>query len=314
MTFIQRFLKVFPRSCLRKAIDYLSSGDYAKACSQFEIYISKKDHFSANDEKQELIRMYMSEAYIEYAKMLRNNGKFLEAYDLLQKVISLEPEYSDVYYMAAELNEKLGRLEQSRDNIRRALSINPNYFSARMFLAKLVYILDKESTKCVEELQKSLSCAPGFYVEKVNILARDIKNGSEEKNILLQFDDILRERASSAQVSKEIALESIQQGDFDYAITELKKALSMNPDFADLHNMLGIAFANKGLKDDAILEFKTALKINPEYLKAHINLSLTYYEKASFEESLKHLEKVMQIDPENELALNLKEELTAVLQ
>jgi tetratricopeptide (TPR) repeat protein len=313
MTFIQRFLRVLPKSCLSKAIDYLSSGDYAKACNQFEIYISKKDHFSANDEKQELIRMYMSEAYIEYAKLLRNNGKFLEAYELLQKVISLEPEYSDVYYMAAELNEKLGRLDQSRDNVRRALSINPNYFSARIFLAKLVYLLDKKSVKCVEELKKSLSCAPGFYVEKVKILARDIKNGSEEKNILLQFDDILRERPSSAQVSKQIALENIQQGDYNYAITELKKALSVTPDFADLRNMLGIAFANKGLKDDAILEFKTALKINPEYLKAHLNLALTYYEKSSFEESLRHLEKVIQIDPENELALNLKEELIAVL-
>ena len=206
-----------------------------------------------------------------------------------------------------------GRLDQSRNNIRRALSINPNYFSARIFLAKLAYLLNKEPEKCIEELQKSFSCAPGFYVEKVKILIREIKNGSEEENILLIFKEVLLERPSSAQVSKQIALENIQQGEYDSAIEELKKAMSINPDFADLHNLLGIAFANMGLKDDAILEFKTALKINPEYLKAHINIALTYYEKCSYEISLKHLNKVINIDPENELALNLKEELASVL-
>ncbi len=314
MTFIQRFLEIFPKSCLRKAIDYLSGGDYAKACHQFEIYVSKNDHFSGNDEKHELLRMYMSEAYIENAKLLRKSGKLQEAYEFLQKAIEIEPEYSDVYYMAAELNEKLGRLEESQDNIRRALSINPNYFSARILLAKLVYLLDNEPPKCIEELQKSLSCAPGFYVEKVNTLTRDIKNGLDREDILRQFDDVLRERPSSAQVSKQIALEYIQRGDYDSAITELKKTLSLTPDFADLHNMLGIAYVNIGSKDDGILEFNTALKINPEYLKAHLNIALTYYEKGSFSESSSHIDKVLKIDPENELALNLKNELPTVLQ
>lgn len=313
MTFVKRFLKLFPKSSLRKAIDYLSCGEYAKACDQFEIYISNRNQSSVNDDKQELIRMYMSEAYIEYAKLLIEKGKLLEANGLLQKVIRLEPEYSDVYYMSAELNEKLGRLDQSRNNIRRALSINPKYFSARIFLAKLVYLLGKETEKCIEELKKSLSCAPGFYVERVKNLICEIKNGSEEENVLRQFKEILRERPSSAQVSKQIASESIQRGEYDPAIEELKKALSINPDFADLHNMLGIAFANKGLKDDAILEFKTALKINPDYIKAHLNIALSYYDKGSYEISLKHLDKVLGVDPKNELALNLKSELASVL-
>jgi len=179
---------------------------------------------------------------------------------------------------------------------------------------QILYLLDNESPKCIEELQKSLSCAPGFYVKKDNTLTRDIKNGLDREDILRQFDNVLRERPSSAQVSKQIALEHIQQGNYDSAITELKKTLSLTPDFADLHNMLGIAYVNIGSKDDGIMEFNTALKINPEYLKAHLNIALTYYEKGSFSESSRHLDKVLKIDPENELALNLKNELPTVLQ
>ena len=313
MTFIRSFLNLFPRTSLRKAIDYLSSGDYAKACNYFEIYISKNDYFCGNSDKHELIRMYISEAYIEYAKALKEKGKYQEAYDLLLKMIKIAPDYSDVFYMCADLNEKLGRTEEAVKNIRRALSINPNYFNARIFYAKLLYLSKKRPEKSVAELKDSLSRAPGFYINKVNKLIREIINGTDKDEVIRQFISILREKPSSVQVSRQIALENIQRGQYDSAISELKKALSLKPDFADLHNLLGIAYANKGAKDDAIMELKTALKINPEYLKAHLNIALTYFECGFNEESSKHLERVLQIDPGNELAVNLKKELVGVL-
>jgi lipoprotein NlpI len=86
----------------------------------------------------------------------------------------------------------------------------------------------------------------------------------------------------------------------------------MNPDYPDLHNLLGIAYANKGLTDDAIMEFETALKIHPNYLKAHLNVALTLYEKGANETAMRHLEQVLQLDPENELARNLLTELQPV--
>jgi Tfp pilus assembly protein PilF len=126
------------------------------------------------------------------------------------------------------------------------------------------------------------------------------------------FHSLLAERPSSSQVSKEIALEAIQNGDHELATRELKKSLSMNPNYPDLHNLLGIAYANMGLIDDALLEFETAIKIHPDYLKARLNVALTLYEKGSRDEAMIHLEKVLQLDPENELAQNLLKELQPV--
>ena len=95
-------------------------------------------------------------------------------------------------------------------------------------------------------------------------------------------------------------------------MAELKKSISADPNFPDLHNLLGIAYANMGLIDDALLEFETALKIHPEYLKALLNMALTLYEKSSHDEAMIYLERVLKIDPENELAQNLFKELQPV--
>ncbi len=311
MAFIEKFLRIIPGSNLRKAMDYLNRGEYRKACEHFDRHNSRIEDMSTSREKQELIRMYMSEAYIEYSKLLKADGKFELAAETLQKVSDLEPEYSDVHYMLAETYQQLEKEEEARRSIKKALSVNPNYFIARIFLARLDYLSGKNSTG-TEELDKSLSCAPGFYVEKVKNLLFDIKNNADRGDVIEQFAEILRERPTSAQVSKQMAVESIQAGKYESAIVELKKAISMNPDFPDLHNLLGIAYANTGLKDDAIVEFTTALKINPEYLKAHLNVALTFYEKGAFEESRKHLNKVMAIDPDNELARNIENELNSV--
>lgn len=310
MTFIQKFLNIIPGNNLRKAMDHLSRGEYGKACEYFETFSDYIETEAVDHEKQEMIRMYMSESYIEYSKILKREGKLKKAAEALEKVTRLEPEYSDVHYMLAELYEALEDEKNSIAFVKKALASNPNYFSARIFLAKLNYTSGKKTTS-LDELRNSLRCAPGFYVEKVNDLILNIKNDVESEKVMEMFTEVLRERPTSAQVSKQMALESIQEGNYDSAIRELKKALSINPDYPDLRNLLGIAYANKGLKDDAIVEFNTALKINPEYLKAHLNIALTYYEKGAFNESRAHLEKVLEVDAENELARNIMDELTA---
>jgi Flp pilus assembly protein TadD len=126
------------------------------------------------------------------------------------------------------------------------------------------------------------------------------------------FRELLEERPSSAQISKELAIEAIQNGDNDEAMRELKKAVALKPDYPDLHNYLGIAYGNAGMVDDAVQEFEISLKINPYYLKARLNLALLYYENDRYEEAQGQLDEVLTIQPDNQLANNLLSELRAL--
>jgi protein O-GlcNAc transferase len=308
--FIDKFVGLIPKNNLKKALAYFNKGDYQKACKEFEGYLTKRRE-EQNGQEQEMVRMYMVEAYISYAKELKASSRYIEAAEQLEKAIEIEPGYADVHYNLACLYEILGKTDVSKEQLRTALDINSNFFRARVMLAG-IYHRNDQRDKAIEELSEFLSAAPTFYTEQVRELIQLIRTDSDPEKREEIFRWILEEKPSSSQVSKQISLEAIQNGDYDFALAELKKAISLNPDYPDLHNLIGIAYANKGMTDDAIMEFETALKIHPNYLKAHLNVALTLHEKGAREEAMKHLDKVLELDPENELARNLFNELQPI--
>lgn len=309
--FIDRFVGLLPKNTLKKALAHFNRGDYNKACKEFEAYLARRDDGEGGQE-QEMVRMYMVEAYIGYAKTLKASGKYVEAAEQLEKAIVIEPGYADVHYNLACLYEIVGKDEAAEGELRRAIDINPSFFKVRVMLARNHHKCDRNK-EAVEELSEFLQVAPTFFIEQVKELIRLIRTDENPEKRESIFHSLLEERPSTSQVSKQISLEAIQNGDYDFALAELKKAISMNPDYPDLHNLLGIAYANKGMTDDAVMEFETALKIHPNYLKARLNIALTLYEKGANDEAMNHLEKVLKLDPENELARNLLNELQPVM-
>ena len=288
--FIDRFVGLLPKNTLKKALAHFNRGDYRRACAEFEAYAAKRS-VDQNGQEQEMVRMYMVEAYIGYAKELATAHKYPEAAEQLEKAITVEPGYADVHYSLACLYDEMGKIERVEEKLRTAIGINPNFFKARVMLAKN-HSMTGCNEKAVEELSDFLQVAPAFYIEQVKELIRLLRKDSDPEKRESIFHHILEERPSSSQVSKQ---------------------LSMNHDYPDLHNLLGIAYANKGMTDDAVIEFETALKIHPKYLKAHLNIALTLYEKGANEKAMNHLEKVLTLDPENELARNLLNELQPVV-
>lgn len=308
--FSERFFRFLPGNALKKALSHFNNGEYKKACREFESYLSRIA-LEGKSQDQEMIRMYMVESYIAYAKIASREGKKEESARSLEKAVELQPRYADVHSSLGQYYAELGRIQQSRESFKQALAINPGYLRARIMLAKS-YNDHGEPARAVEELETSLSTAPAFFVDQVKELVRLIRCDAPVDERETMFTRLIEEKPTSAQVSKQIALEAIQNGECEAAVSELKKALSISPHYPDLHNLLGIAYANRGMTDDAIMEFETALKINPDYLKARLNLALALYEKGAKDESMRNLEMVLELDPENELAVNLFRELEPV--
>ncbi len=308
--FVERFFRFVPRNALKKALTSFNSGDYRKACKEFEAYFASACG-EGKSQDQEMVRMYMVESYLEHAKRLSSDGKHTDAARTLEKAVSVQPRYADVHSSLGVEYTALERIEDARDCFNRALDINPGYLKARIMLARS-YSEEGNDSRAIAELERSLACVPGFLAEQVTELIRLHRADSSPEERTVHFRRLLEERPSSAQISKQLALESIQNGDYAAAVGELRKSIAVNPHYPDIHNLLGIAYANQGMTDDAIIEFGLALKINPDYLKARLNLALALYEKGSRDEAMRNLEMVLELDPENELAVNLLRELQPV--
>lgn len=66
-----------------------------------------------------------------------------------------------------------------------------------------------------------------------------------------------------------------------------KKVIDENPDFADVHNYLGLIAHEDGCFGEAIDHFKKALAINPRYTEAMLNLTILYNDIGDYESAKK---------------------------
>jgi len=77
---------------------------------------------------------------------------------------------------------------------------------------------------------------------------------------------------------------------------ELKFALMLHPEYADLNFHLGVVYYKQSKFDDAILSFEKALSINPAYSKAmmYLGLAKLMQDDAS---GMEHIRRAVQIQP-----------------
>ena len=82
------------------------------------------------------------------------------------------------------------------------------------------------------------------------------------------------------------------------------------PDSADLHNILGLSFAQQGRFEEAIAEFRAAMRQEPDSAMTHWHLGAALASRGARQEAVEHLRRSVQLDPNNPLA---RQDLQALL-
>ena len=63
------------------------------------------------------------------------------------------------------------------------------------------------------------------------------------------------------------------------------------PESADLHNILGLSFAQQGRFEEAIAEFRDAMRLEPESAMTHWHLGAALASRGAREEAVEHLRR-----------------------
>lgn len=87
-------------------------------------------------------------------------------------------------------------------------------------------------------------------------------------------------------------------GKIDQAIEHYFKVLELQPNKTEVHYNLGIAYMKKSLNEKAIEEYKKAIKLDPNYAKAYSNLGYLYLEMGRVDQSINEVRTALRIYPE----------------
>jgi Flp pilus assembly protein TadD len=307
--FLKRLFNFIPKNEFSRALGLYNTGQYRKALEKFqELKGVSQRH---EDVDKDTLDLYMCETHVALGKEHAEHGRDEDAIREMETAVAIKPRFADLHYMLGTLYARRRRYPEAKGSFDRALEINNKFFRARVHRSLTLRAMgDLEQASA--DLAGTRHACPNFYRETLDKLVQAVRAGANEEEIALLYHELLEERPSSAQISKEIAVAAIQRGDNEEAIRELKKAVALKPDYPDLHNYLGIAYGNNGMIDDAVQEFEIALKINPYYIKARLNLALLCYENGRYEEAQAQLDEVLAVQADNQLARNLMDELRTV--
>ncbi|MDA8905988.1 tetratricopeptide repeat protein [Candidatus Thioglobus sp.] len=90
----------------------------------------------------------------------------------------------------------------------------------------------------------------------------------------------------------------------DEAIECYEEAINIKHTYPSAHNNLGLVALERGNIDSAIKSFEWAVAYNPEYAEAHNNLGAAFQELNQFDAAIKHYKKAVAINPEYAQAFN----------
>ena len=90
----------------------------------------------------------------------------------------------------------------------------------------------------------------------------------------------------------------LREGAFKFTFRDYNfylRNLSKREIIGILLNSLGLAYDRKRMHDEAIIEYKKAIEINPNFAEAHINLTEFYYYKEKYSLAIEHCDRAIEL-------------------
>ena len=110
--------------------------------------------------------------------------------------------------------------------------------------------------------------------------------------------------SASAKEHMEIGRQLLLSGQINDAIGELSMAASLDPKLTEAHNLLGVAYDQKGLVDRAKESYERAVKSNSEDPETLNNLGFTLYKAGNYRAAVDKLKRAVKLAPTDERILN----------
>jgi len=122
------------------------------------------------------------------------------------------------------------------------------------------------------------------------------KAGKLEEAKLI-YEKLLTKDQNNYELINLLGVISLQQKNFNDAITQINKAISLNPSHHALYNNLGVAYKETEKYESAIENFKRAIEIKPNYAEAYNNLGIIFKKKYQYNEAYNNYQKAIELNP-----------------
>ncbi|MEW6365483.1 MAG: tetratricopeptide repeat protein [Acidobacteriota bacterium] len=214
-----------------------------------------------------------------------------------QKVALSQQNSFDYNYRLGVMHLNQGNIPSAIMALQKALTIKPEDADGWNALG-LAHFMGKQYKEALFAFQKALEVKPTFTDVHNNLgnVYNDMglydKAKAEYNKVL---EDLTYPKPEAAYFN--LATIAAVEEKYDVALNYCRLALSMNPRFARVYNLIGLINEKKGDLREAVANYRVGLTVGPEQLELNYNLAVVLFKTKQYAESRPLFEKVVQLYP-----------------
>ncbi len=220
-----------------------------------------------------------------------------QALAFLQSATVADPADLEAQMSLASLYFRTGDLGHAKTILRSVLAKDEHQLAAKNLLGKILF-MEGDYAAAADQLKAAL-----VYNSDIDVaysLALTYLKLNQVANATNVFDEMLTALGSSAELHVLIGRAYQEGNQFDLAIEEFRKALTMNPAVARAHSDLGTVYllrrGDAALKD-AQGEFEAELVHNPSDYSSHFHLGVVQFKQHDLWAAGRELNKAINLQP-----------------
>lgn len=211
-----------------------------------------------------------------FGVVLEEKGRIAEAREEFLTALRLQPGYGDAHRSLADLYSEAGLFDEAIAEFRLALRVNPEDPVLRNHLGYVLHLngekeyLKGETDSAITQFNEAIRFKPDLFEAYNKLGMIYFQRGAVEQAIQCYRKCVAIHPA--CEVSLKLAVLYVQRGLLDDALWELGEAVRREPGCAEAQYDLGVVYSRKGQFDQAIEQFRKFLSIRPDDTEGRASL------------------------------------------
>ena len=264
-------------------------------------------------------------------QLFMKNKSFDDALSLLERLFEENPTNTDLSFQMVQVLVEKKEFSEAIEQLSPLVAARQNDLRLQVYLAAL-FEENHEPDKAISTYQAVLEKNPNAYDVRIRLgslyfyqlkdVSRALAQGELAKKIAPQrteaylFSGLVLHEAERYDDAAKTLLKGIEKNPtlpdlhfhlgatfdklkrFDDMVTEMKKAIDLDADYANALNYLGYTFADNGIRlNEAVTMINRALKVRPDDGYFIDSLGWAYYKKGEAKNALRLLKKAASLVP-----------------
>jgi Flp pilus assembly protein TadD len=217
------------------------------------------------------VRITKTDLPMDYAAG-SGNADILAAKGMLKRAVAIDPAFAPALVELGRALLLLGDADGALDTLHRAVALAPGDAEAHSVLG-VASLATGHPDVAIDELRAAAKLDLGSAARHGNLGTACLITGKVE-DAVHEYELEVRIAGGDARAHSDLGTALLARGeDLGRAISELERAVSIDPSRATFHSNLGYALQMQGKVTEAIVEYRAALARDTHLASAWINLA-----------------------------------------